>query len=64
MVSRQEIARPLLTPGEVMQLPPGDELVLVSGIPPVRAWKARYYEVCLSGFYPHPQDVGCFQAPE
>jgi hypothetical protein len=19
---------------------------------------------CLSGFYPHPQDVGCFQAPE
>ena len=44
MVSRQETARSLLTPGEVMQLPPGDELVLVSGIPPVRAWKARYYE--------------------
>jgi len=21
-------------------------------------------EPCLSGFYPHPQDVGCFQAPE
>ncbi|RVD13408.1 conjugal transfer protein TraG, partial [Mesorhizobium sp. M4B.F.Ca.ET.017.02.2.1] len=31
MVSRQETARPLLTPGEVMQLPPSDELVLVSG---------------------------------
>ena len=31
MVSRQETARPLLTPGEVMQLPPDDELVLVSG---------------------------------
>jgi len=44
MVSRQETARPLLTPGEVMQLPPGDELVLVSGIPPIRARKARYYE--------------------
>jgi type IV secretion system protein VirD4 len=44
MVSRQETARPLLTPGEVMQLPPGDELILVSGIPPIRAWKARYYE--------------------
>jgi len=44
MVSRQETARPLLTPGEVMQLPPGDELVLVSGIPPIRAKKARYYE--------------------
>src|SRR5258707_6973484 len=26
MVSRQETARPLLTPGEVMQLPPDDEL--------------------------------------
>ena len=44
MVSRQETARPLLTPGEVMQLLPSDELVLVSGIPPIRAHKARYYE--------------------
>jgi type IV secretion system protein VirD4 len=44
MVSRQETARPLLTPGEVMQLPPSDELVLVSGVPPIRARKARYYE--------------------
>jgi type IV secretion system protein VirD4 len=44
MVSRQETARPLLTPGEVMQLPPADELVLVSGVPPIRAKKARYYE--------------------
>ena len=44
MVSRQETARPLLTPGEVMQLPPEDELVLVSGIPPIRAGKARYFE--------------------
>jgi type IV secretion system protein VirD4 len=44
MVSRQETARPLLTPGEVMQLPHGDELVLVSGVPPIRARKARYFE--------------------
>jgi type IV secretion system protein VirD4 len=44
MVSRQETARPLLTPGEIMQLPPSDEIVLVSGIPPIRARKARYYE--------------------
>jgi type IV secretion system protein VirD4 len=44
MVSRQETARPLLTLGEVMQLPPGDELVLVSGVPPIRAKKARYFE--------------------
>lgn len=44
MVSRQETARPLLTPGEVMQLPPTDELILVSGLPPIRAKKLRYYE--------------------
>ncbi len=43
MVSRQETARPLLTPGEVMQLPPADELVLVSGTHPIRAKKARFY---------------------
>ncbi|KRQ96104.1 conjugal transfer protein TraG [Bradyrhizobium jicamae] len=44
MVSRQETARPLLTPGEVMQLAPEDELVLVSGVAPIRAKKARYFE--------------------
>jgi type IV secretion system protein VirD4 len=44
MVSRQETARPLLTSGEVMQLPPKDELVLVSGYPPIRAKKVRWYE--------------------
>ncbi len=43
MVSRQETARPLLTPGEIMQLPPTDELVLVSGLAPIRVKKARYY---------------------
>ena len=43
MVSRQETARPLLTPGEVMQLPQDDELVLVSGCPPIRTKKARYF---------------------
>ncbi|MBR0945515.1 conjugal transfer protein TraG [Bradyrhizobium liaoningense] len=44
MVSRSETARPLLTPGEVMQLPPADEIVMVSGVHPIRAKKARYYE--------------------
>ena len=43
MVSRQETARPLLTAGEVMQLPPDDEVVMVSGHPPVKAKKIRYY---------------------
>ena len=44
MVSRQETARPLQTTGEVMQLPPADELLLVSGLAPIRAKKLRHYE--------------------
>ena len=44
MVSRQETARPLLTPGEVMQLPSDDAVVMVSGHPPIKARKLRYYE--------------------
>ncbi len=44
MVSRQETARPLLTPGEIMQLPPRDEIVMVAGSPPIRARKVRYFE--------------------
>jgi type IV secretion system protein VirD4 len=44
MVSRQETARPLLTPGEVMQLPPDDAVVMVSGHPPIQAKKLRYYQ--------------------
>jgi type IV secretion system protein VirD4 len=44
MVSRQETSRPLLTPGEVMQLSPNEAIVMVSGARPVRASKVRYYE--------------------
>jgi type IV secretion system protein VirD4 len=44
MVSRSETARPLLTPGEVMQLPPADEIIMVAGTPPIRAKKVRYFE--------------------
>jgi type IV secretion system protein VirD4 len=44
MVSRQETSRPLLTPGEVMQLSPNEAIVMVSGVHPVRASKVRYYE--------------------
>lgn len=44
MVSRQETSRPLLTPGEVMQLPASDELILISGLAPIRAKKLRYFE--------------------
>ena len=44
MVSRQETQRALMTPGEIMQLPATDEIVMVSGVPPVRAKKLRYYK--------------------
>ncbi len=44
MVSRQEVPRPLLTPGEVMQLPPSEALILTGGSPPIRARKVRYFE--------------------
>ena len=43
MVSRQETARPLLTPGEVMQLPPDESVVMVSSLPPIKAKKLRYF---------------------
>ena len=42
-LSEQETARPLLTPGEILQLPADNALVLVSGRPPIRAQKLRYY---------------------
>ena len=43
MVSRQETARPLLTPGEVMQLPPDEAVVMISSLAPIKAKKLRYY---------------------
>ncbi len=44
MISRQESARALLTPGEIMQLPSDEEIVLVAGHVPVKAKKLKYYE--------------------
>jgi type IV secretion system protein VirD4 len=43
MISRSETSRPLLTQGEILQLPDTDQIVMLSGAPPVRAKKARYY---------------------
>jgi type IV secretion system protein VirD4 len=43
MVSQQETQRPLLTPGEVMQLPAGDALVMLASTPPIRARKLKYF---------------------
>jgi type IV secretion system protein VirD4 len=43
-VSVQEHARPLLTPGEVGQLPPDELLLLVSGRPPFRLRKVWWFD--------------------
>jgi type IV secretion system protein VirD4 len=42
-VSEQETARPLLTPGEILQLPADEGLLLVSGVAPIRTQKLQYY---------------------
>ena len=65
MVSRQETARPLLTPGEIMQLPPHEELVLVSGAPPIRAQKARYFKdpQLQARILPPPASKGMIEGP-
>lgn len=43
-ITTQETARQLLTPGELTQFPNHEEIVLVAGIPPIRARKVKYYE--------------------
>ena len=42
-ISQQETPRPLLTAGEILQLGREEALVLVSGLPPIRARKLKYY---------------------
>lgn len=44
MVSRQETQRPLMTPGEIMQLPDDKQVVMISGKPPLLCEKLRYYK--------------------
>jgi type IV secretion system protein VirD4 len=43
-VSRQESPRPLMTPGEILQLPPKEALILAGGVPPILGGKVRYFE--------------------
>lgn len=60
MISRSETARALLTPGEILQLPQTDEVVLLSGAPPIKAKKARYYadRRLQSRVLPAPENCG------
>ena len=43
MVLRQESARPLMTVGEIMQIPAREEIVMLAGCPPIHARKAQYF---------------------
>ncbi len=64
MVSRQETARALMTPGEIMQLPPDDQIVMIAGIPPIHAKKARYFqdERFKERLLPVPASINAFPA--
>lgn len=42
--SEQHAARALFTPDEVRTLPPEQQLLFISGKPPILAKKLRYYE--------------------
>ena len=44
MVSKVETSRPLLTPGEILQLPDHQQIVFAAGSPPTLANKIRYFE--------------------
>jgi len=43
MVSRQETQRQLMTPGEIMQMSDREEIVMISGQPPIKCNKLRYF---------------------
>ena len=42
-ISHSEHVRPLLSPGDVRELPTDDQLVFITGCKPMRVKKARYY---------------------
>ncbi|MDI1365240.1 MAG: type IV secretory system conjugative DNA transfer family protein, partial [bacterium] len=63
MVSKAESARALLTPGEIMQLPSDEEIVMLAGVAPIRARKARYFkDPRLAGRILDPPAPGRFAA--
>ena len=41
--SLSQTSRFLLLPQEILQLPPDDEIIMVEGLPPIRARKIRYF---------------------
>lgn len=68
MVSSAETPRQLLTPGEIMQLSPTREIVMIGGMAPILAKKLRYYKdprFKKRVMAPPPlSTAGCEDAPE
>lgn len=58
-INQQEVRRPVLDEGQVRTLPTSDELIFVTGHPPFRAQKLRYFEetVFKRGLLPPPRIV-------
>jgi type IV secretion system protein VirD4 len=58
-VNQQEVRRPVLDEGQVRTLPTSEELIFVTGHPPFRAQKLRYFEEPLfkRGLLPPPRIV-------
>lgn len=56
-VNQQEVRRPVLDEGQVRTLPTSEELIFVTGHPPFRAEKLRYFEEPLfkRGLLPPPR---------
>lgn len=44
MVATQETARPLITAGEILQLPEDEALLFMPSVPPIKAHKFAYYK--------------------
>jgi len=42
--SYNAVSRPLLYPAEIRQLPKHEQLLLIDGLPPIKARKITYYE--------------------
>jgi len=56
MVSEQESPRPLLTPGEILNLPATDSLLMVGGLPPYYGRRLRFYDDPVFRTRAHHQD--------
>jgi type IV secretion system protein VirD4 len=52
-----ETSRALLLPQEILQLPPDEEIVMVEGLPPIRARKIRYFQESVFKTRMHPPIV-------